>query len=483
MNIIKNYEIPILTFPVAVLLTGCSMINSNSNSDAASQECRHLIGQGNIAMLNGEYAKSNQYYLQAYNTESCQNSSDMYVINSMRGSYSSVALNYEALGQYKEALTFFNKDPNSSVYQGFDKLIVTAYADPAKKQSAMQQLTEKYDNNTSSKSGKLYDLRYASGERSLPLLKSYLNYLDFKTKDTSQYKISLGYLDFYENLIHASDYDNPIKLAQDLNQKKVENALSSQQSKVAAIESKAAAQNIPGPGTSSGNPNLLASRAYFYANEYKNAGFNELAEIYASSLEKSQASATESARQKAIDLQDAADQADKDRAESQANTELLTGLLTSAATAYVTTKSNQGSASSSGTQAMAASTATYAASAAATPGTPQPQSRTQPATQIATASRQDYPDAGHCLQRDDTSNSLADFWINSCNFAVNVTWYDGKDCSTGCSAGVGANDRQSITKGVSGSTYNWVACPKPSTPRGPDGVTPWVNNGRHSCNF
>ncbi|EIY5024101.1 TPA: hypothetical protein NPP28_004428 [Klebsiella quasipneumoniae subsp. similipneumoniae] len=92
-----------------------------------------------------------------------------------------------------------------------------------------------------------------------------------------------------------------------------------------------------------------------------------------------------------------------------------------------------------------------------------------------------YPPADNCLTRDSTSNSLADFWINHCGFAVTVMLFDANDCRTGCMDGVGANSRQSITKGRAGSAYTSVACPKPSTPKGPDGIHQWANEGHHQC--
>ncbi|MND21557.1 hypothetical protein D3C77_383360 [compost metagenome] len=92
-----------------------------------------------------------------------------------------------------------------------------------------------------------------------------------------------------------------------------------------------------------------------------------------------------------------------------------------------------------------------------------------------------YQDASHCLQRDSTSNSIADFWVNSCSFTVTVMWFDTNGCKDGCMIGVGANDRASTNKGTPGSNYTWVGCPKPSTPRGPDGVRQWKNEGHHIC--
>ncbi|HAT1616747.1 TPA: hypothetical protein I8Y09_003478 [Raoultella ornithinolytica] len=108
----------------------------------------------------------------------------------------------------------------------------------------------------------------------------------------------------------------------------------------------------------------------------------------------------------------------------------------------------------------------------------------QPASQQPVSSPvKSYPGADHCLIRDSTSNSLADFWINSCSFAVTVMWFDTNDCTTGCMTGVGANSRESVSKGKAGSTYTSVACPKPSSPKGPDGVHQWANEGRHQCTF
>ena len=103
--------------------------------------------------------------------------------------------------------------------------------------------------------------------------------------------------------------------------------------------------------------------------------------------------------------------------------------------------------------------------------------------QPAISSVKSYPGADHCLTRDSTSNSLADFWNNSCSFAVTVMWFDANDCTTGCMTGVGANSRESVTKGKPGSTYTSVACPKPSSPKGPDGIHQWANEGRHQCTF
>lgn len=94
-----------------------------------------------------------------------------------------------------------------------------------------------------------------------------------------------------------------------------------------------------------------------------------------------------------------------------------------------------------------------------------------------------YADAGHCITRDSASNSLADFWVNSCNFPVVVMWYDAKYCDTGCMTGVKASGRESITKGVPGSSYNYAVCPKPATPRGPDRIKQWKNEGVHYCYF
>lgn len=108
----------------------------------------------------------------------------------------------------------------------------------------------------------------------------------------------------------------------------------------------------------------------------------------------------------------------------------------------------------------------------------------QPTTkQPAISSVKSYPGADNCLTRDSTSNSMADFWKNSCSFAVTVMWFDANDCTTGCMTGVGANSREAVTKGKSGSTYTSVACPKPSSPKGPDGVHQWANEGRHQCTF
>lgn len=105
-------------------------------------------------------------------------------------------------------------------------------------------------------------------------------------------------------------------------------------------------------------------------------------------------------------------------------------------------------------------------------------------TQISSSSKgKSYPGADNCIHRDTQSNSLADFWVNSCNFPVNVMWFDSSDCNSGCSVGIGANDRASVTKGQQGSSYRWVACPKPSSAKGPDGIHTWANETAHKCTF
>lgn len=124
------------------------------------------------------------------------------------------------------------------------------------------------------------------------------------------------------------------------------------------------------------------------------------------------------------------------------------------------------------------SASSSAAAYSKTPTELQPTSK-----QPAISSVKSYPRADHCLTRDPTSNSMADFWNNSCNFAVTVMWFDANDCTPGCMTGVGANSREAVTKGKSGSTYTSVACPKPSSPKGPDGIHQWAKKGRHQCTY
>lgn len=474
MKPITKHFLSILIIFMTTVITGCALSGGDSYSNSSHNKCRILLGKAKVALLNGEYQSANLAYSQAYASDVCNDPNDEYVKKEVDSSYSDAAKSFSKTGEYKKSVDFYNKIPTP--YQPkYERLIAIAYAEPDKKKTIIEQL-QRSENDFIATSD-LSDLRYSSGEKTLSLLKAYLSTIDFKTN--AQFaKISLDSLDYDDRLIHSRDYEIPIKLAQELNQEKIVDELRAQQIKLSAIESKAIAQQIPGPGTASGNSALLAQRAHFYSQEYGKAGFDELADIYLISYEKSKAHGLEVANQQAIDIQDAADKA---RAKSEANSQLLTSLLSTVSTAYVATTASRKSDYTPGMKNLAAPISAYQANIS--PSLPQDLSPSQKQSQTAGSSNKVYPDAGHCLQRDSTSNSLSDFWINSCSFPVNVTWFDAKYCSTGCSDRVKANNRQTVTKGEPGSTYNWVACPEPSTAKGPDGIKTWTNNGRHTCTF
>lgn len=61
-----------------------------------------------------------------------------------------------------------------------------------------------------------------------------------------------------------------------------------------------------------------------------------------------------------------------------------------------------------------------------------------------------------CMSFDTTSNSLADFVVNSFSFSIQAAWKDQGLCDIGCGTGVAANGRESINK-LTGNTA-WIAC-------------------------
>jgi len=50
-----------------------------------------------------------------------------------------------------------------------------------------------------------------------------------------------------------------------------------------------------------------------------------------------------------------------------------------------------------------------------------------------------------CVHLESGTNSIADFWVNTCSVRVAVAWSDQGDCRGGCSTGIGPNDRASIS--------------------------------------
>jgi hypothetical protein len=79
-----------------------------------------------------------------------------------------------------------------------------------------------------------------------------------------------------------------------------------------------------------------------------------------------------------------------------------------------------------------------------------------------------------CITLDTRDNSLADFWVNSCNQKITVKWYDQGSCRTGCGSDVPAGERSSITP-VKGRV-SWAACVYPQWVQ-----RNWQGSGPYSC--
>lgn len=72
------------------------------------------------------------------------------------------------------------------------------------------------------------------------------------------------------------------------------------------------------------------------------------------------------------------------------------------------------------------------------------------------ADRAIYKDAIHCVSFDRTSNTLADFIVNSCDITIEVYWKDSGQCRSGCMSGAPAGGRSTVTK-LKGNG-NFTAC-------------------------
>lgn len=322
------------------LLNSCSYLpDSGDRALADSTLCYKMIGQGNIARLNGEYAKSNQIYLTSLAAEECKNLTLSPGMQNPNDNITFIADNYQALGDDKDAIIYYDKSPQKGRKDvQYSRLISIGHSEPTKRASVIHEINTNYKGN---EDVRFYDLRYLNGERTTDLLKLYLGTIDNKLSGQSALTNFSG-LDYYNLLIHSTDYNNPIKLATELNQIKVAAALRKQQQDIIAIENKALAQNIPGPGTSSGQPELLARRGAFYAQAYREIGLTTLADIYKRSYETSQNDAITVANQRAIDQQDAVNKAAEDSAQTQANIQMFSSLLTNMSTTYAATHSNSG---------------------------------------------------------------------------------------------------------------------------------------------
>lgn len=100
---------------------------------------------------------------------------------------------------------------------------------------------------------------------------------------------------------------------------------------------------------------------------------------------------------------------------------------------------------------------------------------TRRSTSASTQSRP-HRSAVHCVSFDRTSNSLADFLVNSCSVAIRVQWADEGSCGDArCAGGVQAGGRQSIypLKG----RVRFAACFSPAL------VTNWdgIGDGKFDC--
>lgn len=64
-----------------------------------------------------------------------------------------------------------------------------------------------------------------------------------------------------------------------------------------------------------------------------------------------------------------------------------------------------------------------------------------------------------CVSIDRESNSLGDFFVNSCNVPLNVSFVDEGYCKNGCSLYIPASGRSSTNKHQ--GYLVWAACPYP----------------------
>lgn len=93
-------------------------------------------------------------------------------------------------------------------------------------------------------------------------------------------------------------------------------------------------------------------------------------------------------------------------------------------------------------------------------------------------STRNYREATHCISIDRTSNALAHFIINSCNFDVHYTYVipsSSKLCRIGspCGFKIAANQKQSNTNHR--EAIRFVACEYPARPKAIDGSR-WIGN-------
>lgn len=102
---------------------------------------------------------------------------------------------------------------------------------------------------------------------------------------------------------------------------------------------------------------------------------------------------------------------------------------------------------------------------------------TKPSAPTASSGRT-YRTADHCVSYDDSSNSLADFFENRCNFPVWITFLNQN--GAGAAGPIKPGKRETVSKGK--GKIEWAACEYPASARA--GTTmrdPVWRGGRYAC--
>lgn len=472
------------------LLSGCSATSGLFKSSEAklAETCNPSSREASILKFN----RDPQGFINTYNSmpAECKSAEAAKVLYH---SYDyDLAMAYYDVDNKKEALKYFELILADKTAPGFMKQqaklyqeLILSYSDPVNAEEHIhnaQAIYSTYRVKDKYLTFALNTAKYDHGERSPALLKSWLENLetpmDPYTPDPDQYA-------------------RPERLARELGQTDIADTLAKRQQDLLAIRNKARAQNIPGYGTASGNAQLLIVRDTFYLNEYSRLGMKEQADYYQEDLQKNQDQAVASAQQSAIDAADAAAAENESRQYNQQMIAGLAGLASLIATDYATSHARAASpapthsapevvtspavstapaAAGLASSLAAVATGSGSSSISDTPSTPAAGTPTGKKSPF-----KPYEIASHCVVRDTKSNSLADFWVNSCSYSVRVMWFEGQDCQAGCMTGVSANGREATNKLAKGDTYRVAACAKPGTPFDPMEDKVWKGSTDFRC--
>lgn len=459
------------TFPFALIffLGSCS---SSSNFFATSDDeirdiCYRPSGNVSIATLDNDYTRAVQI-LKSF-PEQCTTEQAKRVLNY---DYEYGRALFETDNK-PEALKHFDlvlKNNNSNVYyinrSRVYRSLLLAYLEPANHVIHLKDaatLLARNGRENSDLAYYLYNARYDYGDRSPELMKSYLTYL--------------------EDITQPEYYTIPIALAQELGQSKIAMVLSKRQQDLTGIKNKAVAQNIPGYGTAAGNASLLVKRDAFYLAEYSRIGMTNQIDYYKNDLQKHQELIKARAEQSVIDAAYAEAEAAEKRQQQQETIASLASLISVVAASQTrpvnhSTQSTGHSASPALSDISAGTSTVPVLQTGNTSGVPSRTSSTD-----GNSTFKSYPTANECITRDSTSNSIADFWVNSCTTAVTVMWFDNNDCQTGCMTGVKASGREATNKRKPGVSSIFAVCKKPASPFTPDGKGTWKGTREFKCMF